>query len=84
MRYRQTSRAFPWCMKRNDIDPEDQRRRHVIHLVTLQRGAVVSGCGDWSRSPNWTTERRVVTCPRCLLRPATQPAEEPVDAMRPA
>jgi hypothetical protein len=42
----------------------------IIHLgvVNSQSVSVAPLCGDWSPSPNWTTAKEAVTCPRCLER----------------
>jgi hypothetical protein len=40
----------------------------VVHLLARDGEQVRPLCGDWSKSPNWTTEPDVVTCPECAAR----------------
>ncbi len=40
----------------------------VIHLVRREGGGVRPVCGQFAESRNWTTVRRVATCPECLGR----------------
>jgi hypothetical protein len=49
----------------------------VVHLLARDDEHVRPLCGDWRKSPNWTTEPTVVTCPECAARVSggTGPAE---------
>lgn len=40
----------------------------VVHLLARDGEQVRPLCGDWSKSPNWTTEPDVVTCPQCAAK----------------
>jgi hypothetical protein len=37
----------------------------LVHFIVVEGDSVRPLCGEWARSPSWTKNPDVVTCPHC-------------------
>ncbi len=50
----------------------------LIHFAIISESKTIEAtCGSWDTGVNWTTMRKLVTCPGCLARLATPPRPQP-------